>query len=157
MPPQTLRGEVADFRFALLGKTTIVVRGDRDRFVPGSYRVLLSRIESDLVKTRLAPEQAVFYLPELTGMTNPFDIGSAAASYTHRHPELKSVYIVAPRRGVITVVVDAFARALPGFDVRLFRDVDEATRALRVRDRDLPLDWHQLSPVVVGDPFAEPR
>ena len=152
-----LSGEIAGFRFARLGRTTLAVRGDEARFVPGSYRVLLARIESDLVRTRHAPEQAVFYLPELVGMTNPFDIGGAAASYAQRHPELKAVYIVAPKRGVITVVVDAFARVLPGFDVRLFRGVDEATRALRSRDVELPLDWPDRLPVVLRDPFATGR
>ncbi|MCC6648441.1 MAG: hypothetical protein IT374_23085 [Polyangiaceae bacterium] len=157
MSRDALIGEVAGFRFARLGRTTLVIRGDAARFVPGSYRVLLARIEGALVRTRLAPEQAVFYLPELIGMNNPFDIGGAAASYAQRHPELKSVYVVAPKRGAITVVIDAFARALPSFDVRLFREVDEATRALRARDVELPLDWPERLPVFLPDPFETGR
>ncbi len=157
MSREALAGEIAGFRFAQLGRTTLAIRGDLSRFVPGSYRVLLARIERALVHTRLAPAQAVFYLPELIGMSNPFDIGGAAASYAQRHPELKSVYIVAPKRGAVTVVVDAFARVLPGFDVRLLRDVDEATRALRVRDVELPLDWPERLPRAFADPFPSSR
>lgn len=152
-------GEVADFRFAVLGAKTLVIRGDRARFVPGSYRVLLARVELDLSSVGVFPEQAAFYLPELDGLQNPFDIGSAAVSYANRHPELKSVFVVAPKRGLVTIVMDAIVRSLPGFDTRLLRDPAEATRLLRLRDHELPLDWHEhVAPrVLVPDPFAPPR
>jgi hypothetical protein len=138
------RGEAGDFAFALLGRGTLLVRADTDRFPPGSYRALLSRVDQERAARSLIVEQAAFYLPKLTSFSNPLDIGGAAVSYARRHPELKGVYVVAPQRGLISLVIDMVVRSVPGLDARFLRNPMAALPFLRRREPDLPSAWHEL-------------
>lgn len=138
------RASVADFDFVVLGNGTVLVRGDRERFVSGSYRAFLSRVEADLASLKLPLCQAATYLPNLTTVSNPIDIGGAAISFARRHPELKAVYTIAPRSGLVGLVVDTAIRHLPGLEQRFLRDAAAAVPLLRKREPDLPFDWQAL-------------
>lgn len=139
------RGRAGDFDFAFVGRHTLCVRSDRDRFIPGSFRALLSRIEQDEAHQGFTAIQGAFYLPHLTSFNNPLDIGTAAISYARRHPQLKAVYVVAPQRGLVSLVIDMAVRHLPGLDTRFLRDPAAALPLLRPREPDLPAPWHELA------------
>lgn len=139
------RGHAAGFDFAAVGRGTLVVRCDRDRLLPGSFRNLLLRVEQDEARFPGPIVQAAFYLPHLTSFHNPLDIAGAAASFARRHAELRAVYVVAPQRGLVSVVIDTAARSLPGLETRFLRDPAAAVTLLRPREPDLPAAWHELT------------
>ena len=138
------QAEVADFAFVVVGAGTVVVRADRERLAPGSYRAFLSRLEQDVARLKLPFCQAAMYLPNVNTFSNPIDIAGAAISFARRHRELRAVYTVAPQGGLVALVVDTAMRSLPGLEQRILRDPAAAVPLLRKREPDLPFAWQDL-------------
>ncbi len=111
---------VADFEFVIVGGgTTVVVRADRERLMPGSYRAFLSRLEQDSERLGLPFHQAAMYLPNLNTISP-----TPSTNRRRRHllrppsPRAEGRLHSSPRSAGlrVTLVVDTAMRSLPGLE-----------------------------------------
>lgn len=136
---------MANFDYAIGGRGTLCIRGDSRRFLPGAFRSLLSRMESDLLRRSLRGVQFAWYLPNLVNFDDPFDIAGAAISYARRHPDFAASYVVAPQDGLVALLLDVLGRNLPAYDIRFLSDPMDVTARLRVREPEIPQRWQELA------------
>lgn len=144
MGDEGIAQEVGGFDYLAMPSGTVLVRGESPAFVPGSFRAFLSRVETETAASGTRVKQCAYYLPRLRSYNNPFDIAQAAVSYSRRHPELVAVFLVAPQRGLVTILVDACVRSLPGLEIRLLLDPLDASPLLRLRDPKVPMKWWEF-------------
>lgn len=138
------RARAGGFDYVLVGRQTGCVFFDEDRIESGSFRTLLAASERDQQRLGFTLRQTAWYLPRVSWVENPFDIGAACVSYLARHPKLQAAYVVAPLGGLIGMVLDV-VRQRSSIDARLVSHPDEITPSLRAMEPELPMHWHRVS------------
>jgi hypothetical protein len=135
---------IGGFEYVLVGRGTTCVRYDGERVSVDSFRSLLAASERDEQRSGVTVVQTAWYLPRLTVIDDPIDLGNAATSYLERHGNMLAAHVVAPSIGLIRIVVDMLARGVEGFDARMYENPDDATYQLRQLEPDLPRQWYDL-------------
>ena len=139
------RDRAGGFEYVIVGRGTGCVSFGEERLLADSFRSLLAASERDQLRANVAIVQSAWYLPRVAWVDNPLDVGGACVSYLRRHPQLELAHVVAPGTGLIRLVVDFVARAMPSLNIRLVDNPDDVTQVMRVLEPELPMLWYDMT------------
>lgn len=142
------------FDYVIVGRGSAFVSFAGERAPSAGIRALLANSERDQVRINTPLVQVAWYLPKLAWFDDPIDVGGALVSYIRRHPLLTASYVVCPNAGLVGMVVDIVAKAVPRLRLSLMATPEEALTELRVLEPDIPAAWHDLSAYPVAGEMA---